>query len=241
MLVLVRLLLTAAVVLQCTVPVYSTVVTLMCTACRCTLADAFSTVESALLDQHADDDNSEVDESKAVPISTGPQQQQRVRRRGSQDNRDAEAEADEGLTDADTAGAAKRKSMTIQFDSAHVDESDDGNNGKAPGRASSKVYPMDQHSAASSTQSKSSVAMFHKAMENNKLFEEHSLVLLRRLLRVVSLVVAGLSMGAMALSKSVVSEGVANVVVTALEGERQTYQQVRDDCSGWKGCVLMSC
>lgn len=161
------------------------------------------------------------------------------------DGDDDEHKADDDM--AETEGAAStaadttarmpvvlppRKGLNIQFDSAHDDGDDEQRSLRsarlpgAKGGVSSKVVPMDNHSENLSVQSKGSVAMFHKLVESGKYVEEHSLVLLRRILIVVSLVVLAMSLAAMQLSKAVVRNGMQNVVLTSLEGERQTYVQV---------------
>lgn len=123
-------------------------------------------------------------------------------------------------------GVGKRKALAIQFSVEHSGKGSLEQSENLKGKLGSKVVPMsDNHSETQSLQSKSSVAMFHKLNENGKGYEEHSLVLLRHILIFVSMVVCGMSIASMTMSKDVIGKGVSGVITTALEGERQTYQQ----------------
>ena len=152
------------------------------------------------------------------------------------DTSDGEAGNDDkklidGCQDAKLVAALRRKRTSIKFQQSTAFETTSSDSvakgsGKSGG-ASSKVHPVDAGIAENaSVASRSSVSVFHKAIESGKAYEEHSLVLLRRLLIVVSLVVVGLSLANMAISKAVITNGLENIQLTALEGDRQAQQQV---------------
>ena len=149
---------------------------------------------------------------------------------------------DDGLDCESTRGPRKRGIQFSTSPSAHNndDDDDDDDDGKHAlavvekphSRRGSKVYPVDEgleaRSATSSIQSKSSVALFHKAVEHSDKYEEHSLVLLRRLLIIVSLFVCAMSVATMQISKRVITEGMDGAIVTAQAGARQINQLVSD-------------
>jgi hypothetical protein len=106
---------------------------------------------------------------------------------------------------------------------------------QSKGLGSSKVQPIDHgpefDRETGSISSKSTSSSIHKAIENGKSYEEHGLVLLRKLLMIVSVFVVALSMATMTISKNVISGGVDSVHLTALEGSRETYHQVIEESS----------
>ena len=88
----------------------------------------------------------------------------------------------------------------------------------------------EQHSVASSGTSATAWS-FHKAIQNGKATEESSLKLLKRVLLVVSLTVAALSLIAMSISRTVVQQGVSDISTLDLEGKRIAFHQVRSFAS----------
>ena len=79
---------------------------------------------------------------------------------------------------------------------------------------------------ASSMGSKSTVSAIHRAIEIGKAYEEPGLLILRRLLLVVLVMVIGLSLATMDMSKAVIREGFDGVTITRYEGKRQVLHQV---------------
>jgi hypothetical protein len=84
--------------------------------------------------------------------------------------------------------------------------------------------------ASSSAGSKVTVAQFQAAVEKGQYKPEASLVLLDRLLLLVTLVTAVVSLTTMSFSKSTVNAGVDSVTRLAVGGDRCTSQQVRSGC-----------
>lgn len=97
-----------------------------------------------------------------------------------------------------------------------------------------KIQPGDSRSEGGSQMSRSSAALFHKHLASTSQ-EEPSLVMLRRLLLVISVLVSAMSIATMEISKGVILDSVHRLQSQDLDGDRTKLLQV---CACWNSVLV---
>ena len=139
-------------------------------------------------------------------------------------------------------GSARTTDTSMQHvDSDSVASSVAHSNGpvvavRANFKKSAKVTPIghgdlvpgekDNRSDGGSQMSRSSIAMFHKALSKGSAKEERSLLVLRQLLVIIVVLVSAMSIATMEISKDVIADSISRLHAQDLDGDRLKLQEV---------------